>query len=226
MFAWEDPVLAWQRLATAGMLHEGDFALFDRAISDLPTSDPVVEIGAWAGLSTNAILRLLERHERSNALISVDPWDFERGSEEAEAISGNGIGIDELRAHVRRQFEQNTRFWSGSRLPHAIEAYSDEFFTAWERGDESRDIFGRQVRLGGPISFAFLDGDHRPEQACRDFANLDRWLVVGGYVLLDDSDRFGAWRHLWEMGNAAVRSGRFQLVGESPDLLLRKTRAP
>jgi hypothetical protein len=217
----ELPELGWLRLASAGMLHPGHVALIDRAVSELPTDDPVVEVGAFAGLSTVTLALLLGRHARVNPLFSTDPWQFERPAGE-DIVPGTRIPFADYRAHVRAQFEANVRFWSGERLPHAFELPSDAFFAAWADGGTRRDLFGQEAPLGGPISLCFVDGDHRLEQARRDVDNADRFLVTGGFLLLDDSDRFGAFPHLYDLVQELVAAGRYELVGENPHHLLRK----
>jgi len=117
--------LNWMSFANAGMLHAGQRFLIDRAISQLPTDDPVVEIGAFAGLSTNVLIYFLTKHGKPNALYSTDPWVFE--GEGVETLPEPQIPFDDYRRLVQEQFERNVRFWSGSRLPHAYALASDEF---------------------------------------------------------------------------------------------------
>jgi hypothetical protein len=114
------------------------------------------------------------------------------------------------------------RFWNGHRLPHSFRLRSDAFFDAWLQGETRVDLFGRDVRLGGPASLVFIDGDHRVEQARRDFENADRVLVPGGFVLMDDSDCFGAFPHLYELVLEVARAHGYDIVGENPHHLLRK----
>jgi len=79
------------------------------------------------------------------------------------------------------------KMFSGNDLPHTIELLSDPFFAAWDRRDARIDVFGRTTRLGGPIAFCYIDGDHAYAQSRRDFENVDRHLVPGGFILFDDS---------------------------------------
>ena len=132
--------LNWMGFANAGMLHAGHRFLIDTAVSQLPTDDPVLEIGAFCGLSTNVLVYFLTKHGRPNALFSTDPWVFE--GEGSEALPEPQIAFDDYRRFVREQFERNVRFWSGSRLPHAYALTSDEFFAAWREGGVRTDVFG------------------------------------------------------------------------------------
>ena len=70
-------LLNWMEFANAGLLHRGHRHLIATAIRGLPSDDPVVEIGAFCGLSTNVITYFLRYYERPNALFSIDPWVFE-----------------------------------------------------------------------------------------------------------------------------------------------------
>jgi hypothetical protein len=99
--------------------------------------------------------------------------------------------------------------------------YSDEFFAAWSEGRQVKDVFEREVQLGGPISFAYIDGNHDYEFAQRDFINCDRHLVPGGFLLFDDSGDFSEWESRWA-AREALRSGRYDLVIKNPNYLLRK----
>jgi len=212
--------LNWMSFANAGMLHAGHRFLIDLAISRLPSDDPVLEIGAFCGLSTNVLVYFLTRHGRPNALYTTDPWVFE--GEGTETLPDAQIPFADYRALVREQFERNVRFWSGSRLPHAYPLSSDDFFAAWREGGIRTDVFGRDAQFGGPLSFCFVDGDHSEEQVRRDFANVDEHLVPGGFVLFDDSDEFGAFPQVTTVVREAIREHGYTLVGQNPHHLLRK----
>jgi predicted O-methyltransferase YrrM len=62
-----------------------------------------------------------------------------------------------------RVMPRGTRFWH---MP------SDEFFAQYD---------------GSPPSLAFIDGDHRYEQARRDYENAGRILAPGGIIALHDT---------------------------------------
>lgn len=98
--------------------------------------------------------------------------------------------------------------FSGAKLPYAIEKLSDDFFTTWRRAEEVTDVFGRTVRLGGPISFCYIDDNHTYEAVKRDFQNCDEFLERGGFVLFDDSADGSAWEvcRLVRKSNAPART--------------------
>jgi hypothetical protein len=206
--------------ANAGMLHTGHRYLIDLAVRELPSEDPVLEIGAFCGLSTNVITYFLETQERRNVLFSTDPWVFE--GEGGAMLPDSAIAFEDYRALVREQSERNVRFWSARRLPHAYRLTSDDFFAAWRAGETLSDVFGREAQFGGPIAFCFVDGDHRHEQAERDFLHADEFLVDGGFVLFDDSDEFGAFPQVYDVVQKAIDRHGYELVAANPHHLLRK----
>jgi hypothetical protein len=122
---------------------------------------------------------------------------------------------------VRDVFLRNVSLFSAHRLPHAIEAYSDDFFADWRKRAHRSDAFGRQVGLGGPIAFAYIDGAHTYEASMADFRNVDAHLLPGGFVLLDDSGErsgFGSTRTARE----AAALPHYEVVFRAPNYLLRK----
>lgn len=214
--------LDWLSFANAGMLHPGHRYLMSVAVRELPSDDPVLEIGSFCGLSTNVLTYFLRKYERRNPLICTDPWMFE--GEQGVTVPESEIPFVAYRDLVRSQFERNVRFWSGDRLPQAFPLSSDDFFAAWKRGGKHTDIFGREVELGGPVALAYIDGDHEYEQVRRDFVNVDRFLVSGGLILFDDSDEFGAFPQIFQVVREAIEGHGYEQVAENPHHLLRKSR--
>lgn len=135
-------------------------------------------------------------------------------------IQGMSISFPAYREHIKGLFANNLRFWHADRLPYAIEAVSADFFKSWEQAAQSGDIFGRSCALGGPISFALIDGEHTYEQTLADFAAVDRWLEPQGLIFMHDTSEpnFGCHKALKEI----LRSGRYRLVMENPNALIQK----
>jgi hypothetical protein len=217
--AYPDPHVKWIRRATRGEIHYSLDHLLDRAVMELPTGDPVLEIGSLCGLSTNLIAYLLRKHGRPNAFFTTDPWTFEE--ETGDSVPGSAIPIADYRDLIRRQFETNVRFWNADRLPHSFALPSDEFFVAWREGCEATDVFGRAARLGGPLAFCFVDGAHAAENVRRDFENVHAHLVRGGLVLFDDSDPYGRHPHIYGVVEDALGRG-YELLADYPGHLIRK----
>jgi hypothetical protein len=179
-----DEYIDWLVLANAGMLSRGNLLAFDYALRNLPSANPMIEIGVFAGLSTNVLSYYRRKLGVSVPFFNCDRWQFEG--------AGGNVGDSELSheaysAFVRDSYVRNVRTFSVEDLPYTIELFSDEFFAAWGEGQTRRDVFDRKATLGGPISFCYIDGDHSYEFARRDFVNTDRFLEVGGFVLFDDS---------------------------------------
>jgi hypothetical protein len=68
---------------------------------------------------------------------------------------------------------------------------------------------------------AYIDGEHTYEQSMRDALNVDRYLEVGGFVVLDDS----ADNSDWESNRTAREISalpRYELVAKNPNYCLRK----
>jgi hypothetical protein len=213
--------MTWLTIANAGMLTHGNVRCLDHAIRNIPSASPIVEIGSFCGLSANMITYLKERHGVGNPLVTCDKWLFE-GARDGEPLGDSKtVTHREYREFVRDMFLRNARMFSRLDLPVAIEDLSDEFFGAWARGEKRTDVFGRRFRLGGPISFCYIDGNHTYEYARRDFENCDRYLERGGFVLFDDSDDASA-RGAWKVAREVAGTGRYELVAKNPNYFFRK----
>jgi len=206
-------------IANPGMLEPGNLYCIDYAIRHLPTDDPMLEIGSFCGLSTNLITFLKRRHRRKNRLFACDKWQFDETYRDVTAF--DVVDYNDYQAFVRESFIRNVRFFSAHDLPYAMEMFSDEFFEYWRRGDTPRDLFGREVKLGGPLSFCYVDGNHAYDFARRDFENTDHYLVRGGFILLDDSadhHPFGS----ADLMKEVRRRPDYEVVLKNPNYLLRK----
>lgn len=215
-----DSYIKWLTLANAGMLNKGNIYAINFAFENLPSTNPVLEIGSFCGLSTNVISYLLLAHEKKNRIFSCDKWLFE-GAEGGENVGKSEISHQNYREYVKSSFIKNVEFFSSQNKPYTIESISDEFFELWEQEETVNDVFGRKIQLGGKISFCYVDGNHTYEFAKRDFDNLDRYLESGGYVLFDDSsdaDYFGLTKLMKEIMNKT----NYELVMKNPNYLFKK----
>ena len=213
--------MTWLAFANPGMLMRGNVDCFDYAIRNLTSPAPIVEIGSFCGLSTNMIAYLAQRYQVRNPVITCDKWIFEGATDGGMLGDSKTITHAHYRDFVKESFLRNIRMFSGDRLPYAIEAFSDEFFHSWAASEKCRDVFGREIRLGGAIAFAYIDGNHSYEFARRDFENCDRFLERGGFLLLDDSfdgSDFGVNRVVRE----ASATRRYELVAKKPNYFFRK----
>ena len=215
---FDDTFIEWLLFTNAGMQHRCNVNLFDFAIRIAPGA-PMLEIGSFCGLSTNIIQYLKRKHGRGEPLFTCDAWIFEGYGAPLPAAAS--VSHDEIREFVRSSFERSMRHFNGEDLPHTIEATSDEFFARWSEHAQADDVFGRSVRLGGPLSFCFVDGNHTEEYAQRDFEHCDQYLVEGGLILFDDSSPESPGEVSKVMGRIE-RSSRYEIVARVPNYLVRK----
>jgi len=210
----------WLCFANPGMLVTGNLYCFDYAIRNLPAEAPILEIGAFSGLSTNILAYYKEKHGVRVPLITCDRWEFE-GAEKGRPVGDSSILHEEYREFVREGYIRNVRMFSRSDLPYTLEMLSDELFVAWREGQEATDLFGRRIRLGGPLSFCYIDGNHSYDYARRDFENCDQFLVPGGFILFDDSADGSGWE-VCRVVAEVEKSGRYELVIKNPNYFFKK----
>ncbi len=215
----DDEYIKWLSFANAGMLEPGNAYAMDHAIKNLPTGDPVFEIGSFCGLSTNVMRYLISKYKKNNKIISSDKWIFE-GSEEKH-LGDSTITHGDYSNFIEESFKRNVKFFSQDNIPYTIKVFSDEFFELWEKNETVQDVFGRTIKLGGPISFAYIDGNHTYEFTKRDFENTDKFLAKGGFILFDDTGAksdFGCAEYMKELETNPA----YELVMKNPNYLFKK----
>jgi hypothetical protein len=218
----DDAYVSWLSFANAGMLNPGNVYCFDYAIKHLPTKNPVVEIGSFCGLSTNVISYFLQKHNKQNTIFTADKWIFE-GAENGGVVGDSIISHAEYKSFIIDSYKRNVSFFSRDNLPYTIELFSDEFFEKWREGMTLTDVFGRSIKLGGGISFAYVDGNHSYEFVKRDFQNIASHLDTGGFILFDDSSDgspFESTKFMKEVGG----NSDFKLVMKNPNYLFQKIK--
>lgn len=214
------------RQLNTGMLVPGNLLCFQYAISHLPSTSPILEIGAFCGLSTNVMTYYKRLAGVRNDLITVDKWDYSFKGLTDKELGRSGITGEEWGRFARQTFLNNVQFFSRADLPKAIEAYSDEFFEMWERGVVIETLFGDNVSLGGRFSFCYIDGDHSYRQVKRDFENVDRFLEKDGFIFFDDSADFsgspGVQMLIRELLQRRIIGRRYKVVMKNPNYLIQK----
>lgn len=203
--------------ANAGWLEHGNLYCFDYAVRNLPSDAPMVEIGSFCGLSTNLLTYYKRLHSARNRLFNCDKWVWN----DTGNIGRSAVTFEEYLAFAKETYERNVRMFSGPDLPHTIEEFSADFFARWRAGEEATDLFGRRVRLGGPIAFCFIDGNHAYEFVRRDFADADEFLEPGGFILLDDSADGTRWG-VARVRDEVIASGCYEVAAKNPNYLFRK----
>jgi hypothetical protein len=214
-----DETRDWMGFVVPGMLQRGNIDLFSYCFKRLPSEAPIIEIGSFAGRSLNYMILFLRRAGRTNLVFSVDEWKFE--NVEPSGLIDGRVPFEKYRAHVIETFRRNTTLFSGDRLPHHIELSSDAFFSAWASGEQRSDFFDRPIRLGGPISFAYIDGNHTYAQSKKDFDNVDNYLEPGGFIVFDDSEDWSIFECKRTAEEAADLT-RYEVVAKNPNYCLRK----
>lgn len=202
-----------------GWLGVGNLDLFNHALRDMPEKGAVIEIGSFAGLSINHIIHMMRQAGRSNSVVSVDEWHFE-GARDG-VIPCSSVHYDNYREHVIDTFRRNLMLFHADSLPYHIVSGSDEFFQLWAQKETVVDLFGRSKTLGGPISFAYIDGAHTYEQSLRDFENVDRFLLPRGFIVFDDSADGSHWGS-HRTAREAVARPDYELVAKTPNYCITK----
>ena len=218
-----DPFVQYMNSIIGGYLHPGNVLAFDYCLRHMPRQGAIVEIGSFLGLSTNVLsyaLSLRKREpEHTAPLFSCDPWRYGPEGLDTPQFSTDSPAFD---AWARELFVQNARLFSHDRLPRTVEATSERFFELWDKNTSATDVFGREVKLGGPIAFAYIDGDHSYQAARDDFARVDRHLLPGGLLLFDDSASSSAAPGVRQAVAEVQRAGRYRLLFRCPNLCFVK----
>lgn len=210
----------WLLVQTGGWLSRapGNIPGMVFSIKHLPEGSSVLEIGTYLGQSACMITYLMWKHSRFAPFFCCDPYHFENTDAPIGGFFDAGSQV--FREYCRETAKRNLQVFSAHHLPFLVEDYSQDFLAAWGRHEDREDVFGRRVRLGGPLGFVYIDGAHTYEAAKADFEGSDPFLVPGGFVLFDDSTPN------WPGPHAVAREvlGRhdYELVATLPNYLLRK----
>ncbi|MCL5287189.1 MAG: class I SAM-dependent methyltransferase [Acidobacteria bacterium] len=218
-----DEFVTWLCFANAGMLHRGNLHCIAHAMRNLPSAAPIFEIGAFCGLSTNLLCYYKRLQGSRNKVINCDPWEFERSGESAGPFVPNStVRFEAYREFVRSTYLRNVEMFSHDDLPFTVEDTSDRFFEAWRRKETRKDVFGREIQLGGAISFCYVDGNHSYEFAKRDFQNCNEFLEPGGFLLFDDSAEGLGFEGVTRVAREAIATQGYGVEMKNPNYLLRK----
>lgn len=204
-----------------GFLNIGNIWCFDYALSNLPSDNPIVEIGSFCGLSANVITYLKLRHKVHNKLICIDSWDFSEGNDSNLIGSHPSLSNKKYTDIIKQKFRENIILFSDYDLPFPCHLKSKDFFQKWKRKDDIQDIFQRKIQLGGKITFAYIDGNHDYDFAKKDFEEVDKYLEIGGFILFDDSSDysdFGVAKFMSELCNCS----RYKLINRNPNYFFQK----
>lgn len=211
-----------------GMLCAGNIKLMDFAIKNMPNEGCVLEIGSYGGLSTNLMAYLIKKHQKDNLLFNCDAWLYEgfhdhKGTIDKTIDGRKDISREAYSVYMKQSYMNATLFLNGNKLPHSFNMFSHDFFEKWDNKESLVDLFGNTVTLGSSISFAYIDGGHSYEVAWEDFTNVSKHLIVGGYILLDDSAdsmSFGSAKMMSEI----KKDKTFKIIDKAPNYLIQKIK--
>ncbi|MDR2011222.1 MAG: class I SAM-dependent methyltransferase [Bacteroidales bacterium] len=201
-----------------GWLERGHIYCFDYAIKNLPDDKPILEIGTFAGLSTNVILYYLNKYNKKNLLLTTDWFLKDISPDEKIATLDNP---QDLSNYIKESFVRNVNFFNKSANIKSSDLPSDDFFKAWFEGKEIDNLFGGKFIPSGEISFAYIDGNHVYEYAKRDFENVDKILIKEGFILFDDSADYTNWGSK-RVAQEAVKSGKYKVIKKNPHYFVQK----
>jgi hypothetical protein len=219
--SWSD-YLTWLTFCVPGMLDRGNVDAMAFALKHLPNDAPMLEIGSFCGLSTCVLSYLRQKYSITNLFFTCDRWAFE-GQELGKHLGDSKtVTHDQYRKFIRDSFLRNTETFCQRDIPHTIEADSDTLFQWWSESKPVTDVFARNVKIGGPLSFCHIDGNHTYEFAKRDFENTDRFLVPGGFILFDDSGDGSGWE-VCKVVDEVLKSGSYHLIAKNPNYLVQKS---
>jgi hypothetical protein len=216
----KDDYLEKIRSANAGMLHQGNLHCFDFAIQRLPSNNPILEIGTFCGLSANVITYFKRKHQKRNVLITTDKLQSDHHSGN---IGSSDFTYAEFSKYVVESLKKNLMTFSKNDLPYVIQKSSDDFFVDWGDRKFCADIFGRELRLGGRIAFAYIDGNHSYRFVNNDYKNCDKYLEVGGFILFDDSADYSKWEVKRVIRDIKANPS-YKMVMKNPNYLFQKVR--
>jgi len=216
-----DEYVRWLCYANAGLLDRRNLYSFDYAIRNLLSEAPIIEIGSFCGLSTNLLTYYKEKHSVHNPLITCDKWEFE-DVKEGSMVGRSSISHVEYRKFIKEIYIRNINFFSYNDLPYTIELNSDDFFTAWRNLKEVQDVLDRPIKLGGTISFCYIDGNHSYNYVKRDFENCNEFLEKGGFILVDDSEDWSQFKGILKVIKEIKSSKKYEVVIKNPNYLFRK----
>lgn len=219
---YKDGYIELLRRVNAGMMHHGNIACFEYAIRNLPSDSPIIEIGAFCGLSANVITYLKNVHQKTNILVSTDTFQWPVRKKTGK-ISNSGLTYEDLQAYVRKSLIYNISLFSADDMPYIFEKDSDSFFRSWENKETEIDIFGKSLELGSKISFAYIDGNHTYEFVHRDYENCDSLLEIGGYLFFDDSADYSDWE-VKKVIKEIKKTNRYQVIMKNPNYLFKKIK--
>ena len=118
--------------AIPGWVHRGNLYCFEYCLCNLPSDAPIIEIGSFAGLSTNLLSYYKRKHGIKNTLITCDSWidtSLFLGTNSGETLSPYSLVThDQYRNFLKESYLRSIQTFSAGDLPRTVEMFSSEFF--------------------------------------------------------------------------------------------------
>ncbi|MCK9254163.1 MAG: class I SAM-dependent methyltransferase [Bacteroidales bacterium] len=209
--------LDYLKILVPGWFEPGHLYCIDYAIKNLNSDKPILEIGTFAGLSTNIILHFLKKYNKNNLLYTTD-WYLNNIKDEDKICDLNNARL--ACDYLKESFIRNVKTFHPKANILSSDLASDDFFAAWDK-NEIKNLHGGSFKPKGEISFAYIDGNHAYEFAKRDFENVDKLLISGGFLLFDDSADYTNWGSK-KLAKEVAKSGNYTLIRKNPHYFLRK----
>src|SRR5208282_4138247 len=100
----------------AGIMARGNPYLFEFAISRLPSTAPILEIGSYCGLSTNLLIYYTRKYNVPNIVITCDRWEFQK-SGASPYVGESKLQYADLEQFARESYVRNIKKFSSDKLP-------------------------------------------------------------------------------------------------------------
>lgn len=166
-----------------------------------PAGD-VVEIGSWWGKSAFILARLARCYGIGN-LLCVDPWSNEHlvQNDEKGLVDAESARLDAEEALA--VFEMNLLPYSANHVNYLRMPSTDGAKHYHEHRGATTASFGT-TSYCGHIAILHIDGNHSYAAAKADIASWSRFVIDGGWIIVDD--------YIWPYGDGPQRAGDEFLV--------------
>ncbi len=207
--------------SVAGGLHPAVPGALEFAMSNLPYDAPIVELGAFCGLSTNLLAHCKVKQGLRNRIIACDSWGL--GPAEKTQAQTEQSGSD-YGHFLRASFINSITTFCPEPHPYGVEMRPHEFSASWKRHEVVQDVLGRDIELGGPISFCFLRQKGQDYDVLQVLQDCDEYLSSGAFLLLDHCCSFSARKELENVFRHVKSSGKYELLIDGACRLLRRKK--
>jgi predicted O-methyltransferase YrrM len=198
-----------------GWLDPGNVRSFDYCLKHMPRGGAALEIGSFLGLSTCVLAYGILRLRPGTRLVTCDSFLF-AGRDKPKGGYFD-TGSVEYREWVMDGLRKALTLFCKGNEPYVIEASSADFLAWWREGRQAQDMLGRTIALGGPLSFAYIDGDHTYAGVKGDLEALTPLLLPGGLVLFDDSADSSEYAGIRKLMGELLSDPGYELVMRDPN---------